>query len=75
MYILLIFASFIYNEFLVINKCGLANDTKLFLDYKEKEDLFLMNEMNKRIDSIDFLSEDNNNEISESKNKIELSNL
>ena len=34
-----------------------------------------MNEMNKRIDSIDFLSEDNNNEISESKNKIELSNL
>ena len=75
MYILLIFASFIYNEFLVINICGLANDTKLFLDYKEKEDLFLMNEMNKRIDSIDFLSEDNNNEISESKNKIELSNL
>ena len=75
MYIVLIFASFIYNEFLVINICGLANDTKLFLDYKEKEDLFLMNEMNKGIDSIDFLSEDNNNEISESKNKIELSNL
>ena len=34
MYILLIFASFIFNEFLVINLnlCGLANNTKLFLD-------------------------------------------
>ena len=35
MFIILIIASFIYNEFLVINICGLGNDTKLFLEYKE----------------------------------------
>ena len=42
MYILLIIGSFIFNEFLVINICGLANNTKLFLDYKEKRDLSLI---------------------------------
>ena len=34
MFILLIFASVIFNEYLVINICGLANKTKLFLDYE-----------------------------------------
>ena len=34
MYILLILASFIFNEFLVINICGMAKNTKLFLDYE-----------------------------------------
>ena len=42
MYIILIIASFIFNEFLVINICDLAKDTKLFLDYKEKKDLSLI---------------------------------
>ena len=46
MYILLILASFIYNEFLVINVCGLANNTKLFLYYKEQKDLSLINDNN-----------------------------
>ena len=46
MYILLIIATLIFNEFLVINLCGLANNTKLFLDYKEKNDLSLINEIN-----------------------------
>ena len=41
-YIILIIASFIFNEFLVINICNLAKDTKLFLDYKEKKDLSLI---------------------------------
>ena len=41
MYIILIIASFIYNEFLVINICGLSKNTKLFLDYEaENEDYF-----------------------------------
>ena len=28
----------IYNEFLVVNICGLSKDTKLFLDYKAKKE-------------------------------------
>lgn len=34
-FILLIISSCIFNEFWVIDLCGLANGTKLFLDYKE----------------------------------------
>ena len=38
MYIILVLASFIYNEFLVVNICGLSKKTKLFMDYEaEKE--------------------------------------
>ena len=57
MYILLIIASFIFNEFLVINLCGLANDTKLFLDYKENIDFKLIHQ----ITINDDLTDDNNN--------------
>ena len=46
MYILLIIASCIFNEFWVINICGFANNTKLFLDYKEQTDLILIDEKN-----------------------------
>ena len=58
MYILLIIASFIFNEFLVINLCGLANDTKLFLDYKENIDFKLIHQ----ITINDDLTDDNNND-------------
>ena len=37
--------AYIYNEFLVVNICGLSKDTKLFLDYqakKEKDDLIFL---------------------------------
>ncbi len=61
MFILLIIASLIYNEFIVINICGLANGTKLFLDYKEKVDLSLINEIkNFNINGNDY--EDKNEE-------------
>ena len=50
MYILLIIASFIFNEFLVINICGLANNTKLFLESKEIKDFSLMDENNENED-------------------------
>ena len=46
MYILLIIASFIFNEFIVINICGLANNTQLFLDYKENYDFRLIGDIN-----------------------------
>ena len=39
MYIILIIAALIYNEFLVINICGLAKNTKLFLDYEAEDEL------------------------------------
>ena len=81
MYILLIIASLIFNEFIVINICGLANNTKLFLDYKEKNDLNLISEINNEISPDDLISEVNieeNNRISlvdKPKNSIELTEL
>ena len=43
MHVLLILASFIFNEFIVINICGLAKDTKLFLDYEAENEMHLEN--------------------------------
>lgn len=43
MHVLLIFTSFIFNEFIVINICGLAKDTKLFLDYEAENEMHLEN--------------------------------
>ena len=42
MYILLILIAFIYNEFLVINICGLGKETQTFLNIKEKTDKMLV---------------------------------
>ena len=40
LYILLLLSSFIFNEYLVLNFCGLSKNTKLFLDYEvEQENL------------------------------------
>ena len=39
MYILIILASFIYNEFIVINICGLSKNTTLILVEKSKKEL------------------------------------
>ena len=77
MYVLLIIASFIFNEIVVINICGLANSTQLFLDYKEQKDLSLINEINSELNSSEYLSERNNDIITETKtkNKIELTEV
>ena len=82
MYILLIIASLIFNEFVVINVCGLANNTKLFLDYKEKNDLNLIGELNNEITpDDDLISEDNieennrNSLVGKKENNIELTEL
>ena len=64
MYIILLFPAFIYNEFFVINVCGLANGTKLFLEYKEKNDLSLISENNVNTHLIEMVgdqSSSNNN--------------
>ena len=58
MYILLIIASFIFNEFLVINICGMAKNTKLFLDYEAGL------EMNNKISDESSNSSSSNNNIS-----------
>ena len=60
MYILLIIASFIFNEFLVINICGLANNTKLFLESKEIKDFSLMDDNNENEDIPEGIVVDNN---------------
>ena len=60
MFIILILGSFIYNEFIVFNCCGLNTGTKLYLDYKEKFDIYLIEEddSNNRVtaDSNEMLS-------------------
>ena len=58
MYFLLILASFIFNEFLVINICGMAKNTKLFLDYEAEL------EMNNKISDESSNSSSSNNNIS-----------
>ena len=68
MYILLIIVSFIFNEILVINICGLADGTKLFLDYKEQKDLSLIKDVN----SSDLLTDSEKEENKDSNNRIEL---
>ena len=68
MYILLILASFIFNEIIVINACGLAEGTQLFLDYKEQEDLFLIKDIN-------YSEATGESDISELKNEIELTEI
>ena len=57
-FILLILSSFIYNEFLVINICGLANKTNLFLDYNSQSENSSRNESEMSI----TLSIENNEE-------------
>ena len=41
LFFLLIISAFIYNEFLVINICGLSKNTKLFLDYEAENEILL----------------------------------
>ena len=70
MYIILIIASFIFNEFLVINICGLAKDAELFLDYKEKRDLSLIY----NISDVDDITDDitYNNRATNLEQKLEI---
>ena len=77
MYVLLIIASFIFNEIVVINIFGLANGTQLFLDYKEQNDLSLIHDINSEFNSSEFLSERNSDIIIETKakNNIELTEI
>ena len=65
MFILLIFASLIQNEFIVINICGLSKDTKLFLNY-EAENEFLTIQKN---DTFDIDEEHHDNDERESKQR------
>ena len=53
MFILLILAAFIYNEFIVINICGLSKNTNLFLYYESKEE----SSNDKMIENIDNVDE------------------
>ena len=70
MYILLLVSSFIYNEFLVINLCGLAKNTKLFLDYKEKKELSLIKDNNRNGNLNEDINEQGESIKSEPENNI-----
>ena len=53
MYILIVFSTFIYNEFLVLNICGLSKNTKLFLDYEAENEIKNEEEQNIEIVELD----------------------
>ena len=74
MYILLIIASLIFNEFLVINICGLANNTQLFLDYKAENDLSLIDGLNSDYSNEHF-TERNDSSLRKTKTNLELTGL
>ena len=59
MFIFLIFSSIIYNEYLVINICGLSKNSQLFLDFKETNDF------------LTIISEDTDNDFFELNNFTE----
>lgn len=69
-YIILIIAGIIHTEMIVINYCGLEENTKLFLNYLENEDLKLINDNSalakKEIDLEEYTVEDNNDELNNS---------
>ena len=46
MYVILTFASLIFNEFIVINICGLSKDTQLFLNYEAEKELSMIDKDN-----------------------------
>ena len=84
MFILLIISSCIFNEFWVIDLCGLANGTKLFLDYKEQKDIYLIDDTKitkQEKDKNIYLSDDDIKEsiptsfFGDSLNSIELKDL
>ena len=61
MYILLVFASFIFNEYLIINICGLAKNTKVFLDYEAESEIFYDINNNYEVDEGENNSHSDNN--------------
>ena len=66
-YLILFITALIHNEIFIINKCGLANNTKLFLDEKVNEENILSsldgdnNELLKRYDTMIELEDNVNN--------------
>ena len=77
-YIILFIAAMIHNEIFIITKCGLGDNTKLFLDEKVKEEMMLSNlegenfEILKRYDTMIEMEMNNNNE--ENENNIDANN-
>ena len=60
-YVILFIAAMIHNEIFIITKCGLGENTKLFLDEKVKEEMSLINDNDlKRNDTMIELDENNN---------------
>lgn len=73
-YITLLITAMIHNEIFIITKCGLGDNTKLFLDEKVKEEMLLSNldggdiEVLKRYDTMIELEINANNEENENNN-------
>ena len=44
-YIILIFAALVYNEFFIINICGLSKNTKYFLNFEAENEISMIGEI------------------------------
>ena len=78
LYLILIIGVMIHNEIIIINICGLASDTKYFLDLKvEIEQLYSDTdepEILKRFETIDEMDDKNNDANISTKNEISTKN-
>ena len=78
LYLILIIGVMIHNEIIIINICGLASDTKYFLDLKvEIEQLYSDTdepEILKRFETIDEMDDKNNDANISTKNEISIKN-
>ena len=78
LYLILIIGVMIHNEIIIINMCGLASDTKYFLDLKvEIEQLYSDTdepEILKRFETIDEMDDKNNDANISTKNEISIKN-
>ena len=70
-FILLIIASFIYNEFIVINICGFGKNTQLLLDYEAFEENFIKTNANDE-DNNEKIDLNNNNNTKTSENEMDV---
>ena len=78
LYLILIIGVMIHNEIIIINICGLASDTKYFLDLKVEIGQLYSDtdepEILKRFETIDEMDDKNNDANISTKNEISIKN-
>ena len=61
-YLIVVFASLIYNEIIILNFCGLNKDTKKFIEQRLFDDITDLKKMELELKSQDFDSDSDNSD-------------